>query len=69
MSERKRRVLKCPRCKSTDLRVDQRLCNHSAFNGYRYTPSDYSALRCMGCQWPWRTKADVSHIATTEVET
>lgn len=31
--------------------------NHSAFNGYHYTPSDYSAVRCLNCHAHWRTKA------------
>jgi len=39
--------------------VIQRKCNYSAFNGYRYTPSDYSAVKCFapGCGSVWRTKA------------
>lgn len=32
-------------------------CNHSAFNGYHYTPSDYSEVTCMACGSVWRTKA------------
>lgn len=36
--------------------VVQRNCNFSAFNGYRWTPSDYSLVRCE-CGWSWRTKA------------
>lgn len=32
-------------------------CNYSAFNGYHYTPSDYSAVRCKSCGKWWRTKA------------
>jgi hypothetical protein len=39
------------------LMVTQRLCNHSAFNGYHYTPSDYSTVRCCQCGVHWRTKA------------
>lgn len=31
--------------------------NHSAFNGYRYTPSDYSECYCTRCNARWRTKA------------
>ncbi len=31
--------------------------NFSAFNGYTFTPSDYSALRCTACGAYWRTKA------------
>lgn len=40
-------------------RVMQRWCNHSAFNGYRYTPSAWSAVICTapGCPSFWRTKA------------
>lgn len=38
-------------------RVGQRRCNHSAFNGYRYTPSDYSSVHCLECGGWWRTKA------------
>lgn len=30
--------------------------NYSAFNGYRFTPSDYSQLRC-ACGSTWRTNA------------
>lgn len=32
--------------------------NFSAFNGYRFTPSDYSAVRCLTCGEIWRTNAD-----------
>ena len=34
-------------------------CNYSAFNGYSYTPSDYSTVRCdaPGCGRVWRTRA------------
>jgi len=40
-------------------RVMQRQCNHSAFNGYRLTYSEYSTLICMapGCTGCWRTRA------------
>lgn len=33
--------------------------NYSAFNGYAYTPSDYSQVCCTGtgCNGAWRTKA------------
>jgi hypothetical protein len=39
--------------------VTQRNCNYSAFNGYHWTPSDYSRVRCFhpGCARTWRTKA------------
>jgi len=33
-------------------------CNHSAFNGYHRTPSDYSAVECEACGGWWRTKAN-----------
>ncbi len=32
-------------------------CNHSAFNGYHYTPSDWSSIVCLRCGACWRTKA------------
>lgn len=31
--------------------------NFSAFNGYRFTPSDYSEVSCLQCGGRWRTKA------------
>ena len=31
--------------------------NFSAFNGYRFTPSDYSEVVCERCGARWRTKA------------
>jgi hypothetical protein len=35
--------------------------NYSAFSGYRFTPSDYSEVKCDerlgGCGARWRTKA------------
>lgn len=33
--------------------------NFSAFNGYHFTPSDYSTVRCLvpACRRAWRTKA------------
>jgi hypothetical protein len=37
--------------------VEVRCGNYSAFNGYRFTPSEYSELRCTGCGLRWRTKA------------
>jgi len=44
----------CPRAA---WRVYNRMCNYSAFNGYHRTPSDYSALVCLFCFHPWRSKA------------
>lgn len=39
--------------------VLQRKCNYSAFSGYHFTESDYSAVQCQapGCGRVWRTKA------------
>jgi len=37
--------------------VWMRRCNYSAFNGYHYTPSDYSAVKCRACGANWRTNA------------
>lgn len=31
--------------------------NHSAFNGYKPTYSDYSGVMCLRCNRHWRTKA------------
>lgn len=33
-------------------------CNHSAFNGWRETASDYSEIQCNTCNYRWRTKAN-----------
>lgn len=38
-------------------RIIQRYCNHSAFNGYHQTPSQWSSVRCLDCGGFWRTKA------------
>ena len=38
--------------------VMQRNCNHSAFNGYHETYSDYSTVYCLACRAMGRTKAD-----------
>lgn len=43
--------------------VVQRNCNHSAFNGYHRTPSDYSEIKCTHCGRRWRTNANyVRHL-------
>lgn len=50
------------RCKEKNKRENWRImqyrCNHSAFNGYRRTPSNYSSLQCLICTRVWRTKAE-----------
>lgn len=48
---------RCPRCRSYDVRVVDRYCNYSAFNGYHRTPSDYSRVECQDCGTHWRTRA------------
>ena len=39
------------------VRVVTRYGNYSAFNGYRFTSSDYSSCRCEVCGTYWRTNA------------
>lgn len=39
-------------------RIIQYKCNHSAFSGGHYTPSDYSCFRCIACDRVWRSKSD-----------
>lgn len=47
----------------SDWVVTQYHCNHSAYNSYRYTPSDYSEVTCRRCGAVWRTKAGyVEHL-------
>jgi hypothetical protein len=36
--------------------------NRSAFNGYHWTPSKWSAVRCTSCRAIWRTLA--AYVAT-----
>lgn len=44
-------------------RIMQYRCNHSAFNGYHETYSEWSAIVCNTCYAYWRTKADyVDHV-------
>lgn len=71
MSARNKCICGRKRGDYTDLIVTQRRCNHSAFNGYHRTPSDYSNVVCTrkGCWGTWRTKAsyveslpDIKHI-------
>lgn len=60
---KKRRFLRCPRCRGLALEVSVLKGNYSAFNGYRFTPSDYSLVRCQSatCQAVWRTKSNEVH--------
>lgn len=46
------------KAKPEQWRVLDRHCNYSKFNGSRYTPSAYSACKCLKCGAVWRTKAD-----------
>jgi len=48
-------------CDRKYWRVVDWKCNHSAFNGYHTTPSDYSALVCLRCLHHWRTNAKYSY--------
>lgn len=41
-------------------RVSQLKCNHSAFNGYHRTSSDWSSIVCKACSAVWRTKSAVA---------
>jgi hypothetical protein len=45
-------------CDKKFFRVRVRRGNYSAFNGYKFTSSDYSALHCLRCGDEWRTKAE-----------
>jgi hypothetical protein len=47
----------CQREHRATWAVLQRKGNRSAFSGYRWTPSDYSAVRCGECGRVWRTNA------------
>ena len=47
--------------------VRQRNCHHSAFNGYRRTPSEYSTVACLKCGASGRTRAQyVAHLRDAE---
>jgi hypothetical protein len=50
-------VVACGRDHRATWTVIQRHGNASAFNGYHWTPSDYSACRCGTCGRVWRTNA------------
>lgn len=54
----------CPQHGLEFMKVIQRSCNRSAFNGYRWTPSAYSTVECFApthCVFIIRTKA--SYVA------
>jgi hypothetical protein len=44
-------------CPPENWFVFARRCNHSAFNGYHMTLSDYSGIQCHRCLHVWRSKA------------
>lgn len=52
------RPFRCPTCHRDRVVVVHLKCNYSAFNGYRYTPSEYSQVLCLDCRHTWRTKSD-----------
>lgn len=56
-SDERQRTVTCMREHRASWVVLQRKGNRSAFNGYHWTPSDYSACRCTGCGRVWRTRA------------
>jgi len=45
-------------CRPRQVMVTDDHCNHSAFNGYRFAPSDYSEVVCLICGARWRTKGE-----------
>lgn len=47
----------CPGKDRSFWRIETWRGNRSAFNGYRFTRSDYSRIVCLRCGTPWRTKA------------
>ena len=46
--------------------VRDRMCNYSAFSGYRRTASDYSLVVCTACDGMWRTKAKYVDVLPDE---
>lgn len=50
---------KCPRCKSTNLKILHYKCNYSSFQKPRgqWHSSNYSVIECKDCGQNWRTKA------------
>ena len=58
-AESRARTAACMREHREHWVVTQRHGNASAFNGYHWTPSDWSAVKCLadGCGRVWRTRA------------
>jgi hypothetical protein len=55
--DERERTLECMRAHRASWWVYQRQCNFSAFNGYHFTPSEYSGCQCGICGRVWRTRA------------
>jgi len=56
--------------KERDWEIWTLRCNYSAFNGYHWTPSDYSLIHCNFCGAHGRTKAAyVSQLRMRDDET
>ncbi|AXH50938.1 hypothetical protein CPT_Scapp_009 [Serratia phage Scapp] len=55
---------KCKVKRRDNWRIIDYRCNYSAFNGYRYTPSDYSSITCLKCGSVWRSKS--SYVDTLQ---
>jgi hypothetical protein len=56
-SEERQQTVTCMREHRGSWYVVQYKCNHSAFNGYHETRSEYSGVRCNACGRYWRTRA------------
>lgn len=58
-AEAHKRTVACMRDHRSWWWIAAHRVNHSAFNGYHPTPSDYSEIRCAhpDCGRRWRTKA------------
>lgn len=57
-SERHERLEKCNGRPGRLWRVTDRNGNRSAFNGYHWQASQWSAVVCLRCGCSWRTKAN-----------
>lgn len=56
-ADERERTVTCMREHRESWYVLQRRGNRSAFNGYHWTDSAYSGVRCGTCGRYWRTKA------------